>query len=219
MHTDELIARLAQAPLAPVRRLARPPVLALRWLALALLALAAVVAALGLRHDIAARMPLPEERVNLLAALATGAAAAVAAFHLALPDRSSRWALLPLPFAVFWVAGLALGCLRDLAEGGVAGLGLGTSFECLRFIVATGVPLTVLMLCMARHAARVRPGPVAALAGLAAAAVSSVALSLVHHLDSAAMILLWHGASALLVVGLARLWGARALSAMGSARR
>jgi hypothetical protein len=212
MKTDDLIARLA-AGLVPVARLPHPGVLALRWLGLALLLLGALVLASGLRHDAAARFLLPEERVNLLAALATGVAAAVAAFQLALPDRDARWAWLPVPPALFWLAGLGWGCLRDMAAGGWAGLGLGTSFECLRFILLSGVPLTAAMLWMARHAAPLRPEPVAALAGLAAAALSSVALSLIHHLDAAAMVLLWHGSAAALLVLASRRWGWRALRA------
>ncbi len=215
--TEDLIARLSRG-LAPVRRLPRPGALALRWLAAAAAALGLVIAVVGLRHDIGARMLLLEERLNLLAALLTGAAAALAAFQLALPDRSAKWALLPAPFALFWVAGLGWGCLRDLAEGGLAGLGLGTSFECLRFIVLMGVPLAAAMLWMARHAGPVRPRPVATLAGLAAAALSSVALSLVHHLDSAAMVLIWHGLSVALVTLAAGRWGARAVVAMAPGR-
>jgi hypothetical protein len=121
----------------------------------------------------------------------------VAAFQLALPDRSPRWGLLPLPFAALWVSGLGWGCLRDFAAQGMPAL--GTSFECMGFIVGFGVPLTAAMLWMARHAAPIRPRPVAALGGLAAAAVASVGLSLVHHLDAAAMILIWHGGSVALV--------------------
>lgn len=214
MRTDDLIARLATG-LRPVARLPHPLLLALGWLGLAALLLGALVAFSGLRHDAPARLLLPEERVNLAAALATGIAAAIAAFQLALPDRDERWAWLPVPPALAWLAGLGWGCLRDLAEGGWAGLGLGTSFECMRFIVLSGLPLTVAMLWMARHAAPLRPEPVAASAGLAAAALASVALSLIHHLDAAAMVLIWHGLSVLLVVIVTRRWGARAMRALG----
>jgi hypothetical protein len=212
MQTDDLIARLA-AGLAPVRRVAPPWRAALTWLGLALLVIGGAVAIFGFRHDIAQRVMLPEEQINLLAALLTGVAAAFAAFQLALPDRDSRWALLPLPFAVFWLSGLGWGCLRDLAEHG--SLRLGVSFACMRFIIGFGVPLTAAMLWMARHAAPIRPGPVAVLGGLAAAAVASVGLSLVHHLDAAAMVLIWHGGSVLLVMLASWLWGPRAMQAVG----
>ena len=212
MRTDELIRQL-DGGLKPVRRITPPWRAAAGWLGVAVLVLAAVVAVSGLRHDLAGRLMLPAERINLAAALLTGIAAALAAFQLALPDRSPRWAFLPLPFAAFWVSGLGWGCLRDLATHGT--LGLGTSFGCLSFIVGFGIPLTAAMLWMTRHAARIRPAPVAALGGLAAAAIGSVALSLVHHLDAAAMVLVWHGGSIALVTLIAWLVGPRAMQAAG----
>ncbi|MBU8543235.1 MULTISPECIES: NrsF family protein [Roseomonadaceae] len=211
MRTDDLISRLSQG-LAPVRRVTPPMQAALGWLALAFVVVAAGVALSGFRHDLEQRLMLMHEQVNMAAALATGAAAAVAAFHLALPDRSERWALLPLPFAAFWVSGLGWGCLTEFVERGWPAMHV--SLGCMSFIIGFGVPLTLGMLWMTRHAARIRPGPVAALAGLAAAAIASVGLSLVHHLDAAAMVLIWHGGSVLVVMLLARLWGARAMRAM-----
>ena len=83
----------------------------------------------------------------------------------------------------------------------------------MRFIVGFGIPLTAGILWLARHAAPIRPTPVAALAGLAAAAVASVGLSLVHHLDAAAMVLIWHGGSVALVTAAAALLGPRAMRA------
>ncbi len=212
MRTDDLIRQLSTG-LVPVRRVAPPWRTALLWLALATLLVGGAVALHGFRHDIAQRVMLMEEQVNLAAALLTGIAAAFAAFQLALPDRSPRWALLPLPFAALWLSGLGWGCLRDLAQQGWPAL--STSFGCMRFIIGFGVPLTAAMLWMARHAAPIRPGPVAALGGLAAAAIASVGLSLIHHLDAAAMVLIWHGGSIALVTAASWLFGARALRAAG----
>ena len=212
MRTEDLIARLSEG-LAPVRRVAPPMLAALGWLALALGVVGLGVAISGFRHDIEGRLMLMHEQVNLAAALLTGATAAIAAFHLALPDRSTRWALLPAPFAMFWASGLGWGCVEEfIAQGWPA---ISTSFACMRFILGFGVPLTLAMLWMTRHAAPIRPTPVAALAGLAAAAIASVGLSLVHHLDAAAMVLIWHGGSVLLVMLLARRWGAKAMRAVG----
>jgi len=211
MRTDDLIRQLANG-LTPVRRVAPPWRATASWLLLVLLVIGAGVAVAGLRHDVADRLMLPEERINLAAALLTGVAAAIAAFQLALPDRSRGWALLPLPFAAAWLSGLGWGCLRDLAAHGT--LALGTSFGCMRFIIGFGLPLTVAMLWMTRHAGPIRPAPVAALGGLAAAAIGSVGLSLVHHLDAAAMVLIWHGGSIALVTFAAWLFGPRAMRAM-----
>jgi hypothetical protein len=212
MRTDDLISELTR-DLQPVRRAAPPWRAALTWLALAGLLVGGAVALIGFRHDLAVRLMVPEERINLAAGLLTGVTAAFAAFQLALPDRSARWALLPLPFAVLWLSGLGWGCLRDIIQQGWPAL--STSFACMRFIIGFGVPLTIAMLWMARHAAAMRPGPVALLGGLAAAAIASVGVSLVHHLEAAAMVLIWHGGSIALVTAAAWLWGPRAMRASG----
>jgi len=199
MKTDDLIARLA-ADLQPVRPL-RPPVLrALGWLGLAILAVTACVAFYGLRDDFGERMTRPHEVLQLLLAGLTGVLAAVAAFQLSLPDRSPRWGLLPLPAAAGWLATMGWGCLADLARIGPQALSLGVSWGCFRFIVLMGVPLALSLVWMLRHAGPIRPVPVAALGGLAGAALCAAGLSLFHHLDAAAMVLAWHGGTTAVVV-------------------
>jgi len=199
MKTDDLISRLA-ADLRPVRPL-RPPLLrALAWLGPAIMAVAGCVAFFGLRDDFAERMTRPHEVLQLLLAGLTGVLAAVAAFQLALPDRSRRWLLLPLPAAAGWLATLGWGCLADLARIGPQALSLGVSWGCFRFIVLMGVPLALSLVWMLRHAGPIRPVPVAALGGLAGAALCAAGLSLFHHLDAAAMVLAWHGGTTAVVV-------------------
>lgn len=213
MNTDDLIARLS-AELRPVRRLAPPLLRAAAWIGLAVLVVAACVLAFGPRHDLMERLSRPHEVAQLVFALATGVLAAIAAFELSLPDRSARWALLPLPAAAGWVASLGVGCLADVAREGPQALVLGTSWGCFRFIVLMGVPLAFSLIWMLRHAGPIRPVPVAVLGGLAGAAISAVGLSLFHHLDAAAMVLAWHGGTTLLVVlgflVVGRIWGDRA---------
>ena len=213
MNTDDLIARLA-GELRPVKRLAPPLPRAAAWLGLAALVVAAAVLALGPRHDLMERLSRPHEVAQLVFALATGVLAAIAAFELSLPDRSPRWAWLPLPAAAGWIGSLGMGCLADVAREGPQALVLGTSWGCFRFIVLMGVPLAVSLVWMLRHAGPIRPVPVAVLGGLAGAAISAVGLSLFHHLDAAAMVLAWHGGSTALVVlaflAVGRIWGDRA---------
>lgn len=210
MRTEELIGRLA-ADLKPVRRLRPPLQRAALWLGFALAVVAAAVAWYGPRHDLMERLARPHEALQVALALLTGGLAAVAAFELALPDRSPRWAWLPLPAALGWVATMGWGCLADIARLGPQALVLGTSWGCLRFIVLMGVPLALTLVWLLRHAGPIRPVPVAALGALAAAALCAAGLSLFHHLDAAAMVLAWHGGSAVLVVAafalLGRGWG------------
>jgi hypothetical protein len=200
-RTEEVLADLV-ADLRPVQRLAAPGWRAAGWLTTAAAIVGAAVAWHGLRPDIGARLALPYEVGQWLASVATGVLAAVAAFLVALPDRSPRWALLPLPALAVWLASLGWGCFADLARMGPQALALGTSWSCLRFIIGVGLPLLGSMLWVLRHAASIRPVPVALLGGLAAAPLCSAGLSLFHHLDAALMILLWHGGAIALVTGL-----------------
>lgn len=208
MRSEDLIGRLA-ADLRPVRPARHPATATAIWLAVAAAVIVAAVLVSGLRHDLAARLAAGFDLPQILAATATGILAAFAAFQLALPERNRRWALLPVPAAIAWLATMGWGCLEDLARLGPEALQVGVSLPCLAFIVGLGVPLTVAMLWLARHAAWLRAGPVAALGGLSAAALASAGLSLIHYLDAALMVLVWHGLSVLVVAGLASMLGPR----------
>jgi hypothetical protein len=206
MRSEELI-RLLAADLRPVRPAPHPVAATAAWLAIVAVVIAGAVLVAGPRQDLALRLAEGFDLPQIAAATATGILAALAAFQLALPERSRRWALLPAPAAVAWFATMGWGCLQDLARLGPDALRIGMSLPCLVFIAGIGVPLTVAMLWLARHAAWLRAGPVAALGGLSAAALASVGLSFVHYLDAAAMVLAWHGMSVLVVMGLASLLG------------
>ncbi len=208
MRSEDLIQSLAST-LRPVRPAPHPARATAVWLAVvaAVIGLAMLVA--GPRHDLAERLSGGFDLPQIVLASLTGVLAAFAAFQLALPERSRRWALLPLPATAAWLATMGWGCLQDLARFGPDALQIGVSVPCLVFIVGLGVPLTVAMLWLARHAAWLRAGPVAALGGLSAAALASVGLSFIHYLDAAAMVLAWHGLSVLVVTSLAALLGPR----------
>lgn len=201
VRTEELVGSLV-ADLEPVKRLRPPMVRAAGWLALAVLVIGAVVAIKGFRPDLAARLAEPWEVAQLVAAVATGVLAAIAAFHLALPDRSGAWALLPLPGFALWLASLGWGCVADFVRLGPEGLALGTSWACLGFILALSIPLGGAMLFALRHAGPIRPVPTAATGVLSVAMLASVGLSLVHYLDAAIMVLVWHAGAVLVAVAL-----------------
>ena len=212
MKTEELIGRLA-AELRPVRRLAHPLRRCATWLAFALLVVGAAIVWSGPREDLMERLARPQDAAQILFALSTGVLAAVAAFELSLPDRAARWALLPVVPALGWVGTMGWGCLAELAAQGPQALVLGTSWGCFGFILLMGVPLSLSLVWVLRHAGPIRPVPVAAMGGLAGAALSGAALSVFHHLDAAAMVLAWHGGTTALVVllflALGRAWQAR----------
>lgn len=199
IDTDRLIEGLA-AELHPVRRLRPPLVRALAWLGFAAAVVAAIVLWHGPRPDLVARFAHADVRLEWLGSTLTGILAAVATFHLSLPDRSARWALLPVPALALWLATLGYGCLLDWFAYGPDGLVPGVSLECLQSIVTTSIPLGLGLLLMVRHAGPVRPTLTATTGALAVAALAASGLSLYHHVDAAVMILVWHvGATALVV--------------------
>lgn len=206
VRTEDLIGRLA-GELRPVRRIAPPWTQALGWLGLAAVLIALAVALHGARHDLAERMAMPQEYLSWLASAGTGVTAAFAAAMLARPDRSWRWALLPLPFLLAWVASLGMGCLADLGRLGPRAMQPEMSWGCIQFIGLLGLPLTAAMVLLLRHAGPVRPTPVLLLAGLASAALCSAGLSLFHHLDAALEVLVSHGLAVALVVLAGRVLG------------
>ncbi|MDB5374623.1 MAG: hypothetical protein JWP04_3265 [Belnapia sp.] len=217
MRSEELIGELT-AGLRPVRRMASPGRQAALWLGIAAAAIGLTVLLHGLRHDMAERMLLPHEVLQWLASVVAGGSAALAAAMLARPDRSWRWALLPVAPLLAWLGSLGWGCMADIARLGPMGEQIGTSWGCLRFILAMGIPLAAAQFWLLRHAGPVRPGRVLVLGGLASAALCSAGLSLFHHLDAAVMILLWHGGAMLLLTLLGWLLGRPVMLRRPSAR-
>ena len=204
--TPELIEILI-ADAKPVRRLRPPLVRAALWLLFAALILVALAALQGTRPDLAERLRQLTFASALAGSLLTGVLAAVAAFHLSLPDRSRLWLLLPVPTLVLWVSTIGYGCLTNWVSIGPNGIRLGTTLECFATLAIVSLPLSVVLLVMLRHAARLYPTTVAMMGGLASAGIAATALSLFHELDATAMVLLWNLGVAALAVALGGMLG------------
>lgn len=206
-----LIHRLT-ADLRPVRRLASPPRRALAWL----LVVAALALALAATTDVgrfAQRLAGATDMwLSVVGSVATAVLAAVAAFELSLPDRRPSWMLLPLPALAVWVGASGMGCLRSWVLPATHVAVMGETMDCLRFIVGLSVPLSAVLLLMLRRARPLRPVPVAAMGGLAAAAAAASLLGFVHPFDAGAVDLGVHAAAVILVVLLARGAGVRVLA-------
>lgn len=200
MRTEDLVAQLTSQA-RPVRRMAPPTVQALTWLAGAVLVLAVGVALGGVRPDLSDRMNLAHDVGQWTASVVLGVTSAFAAAMLARPDRSLRWAWLPVPAAVAWLSTLGMGCLDDSIRMGEHAFRMHESWSCLWFVTGFGLPLTAGLLLLLSHAGPVRPGPVLVTGALASCGLCSAALSLTHDLDAALMVLVWHGAG-VVVVGL-----------------
>jgi hypothetical protein len=205
-NTSDLIDALVDSA-TPVQRL-RPPFLrAALWLALAVALLGLLSIALGMRPDISVRLQQPVFVVSMIGALATAILAALAAFKLSLPDSSRWWLLLPSPALAVWVSTIGYGCLADWVRMGPGGIRMGEAARCLATLLLTSVPLSIAMLIMLRHAASLRPTAVSATGGLAIAAITSFALSLIHDLDATIMILIWNLGTAAMIAGFAGVYG------------
>jgi len=204
--TPDLIEALA-ANVAPVRRLRPPLARATLWLSFAAAVLFLLAVSHGARPDLAQRLQQPTFVVSIAASFFTGILAALAAFLVSLPDRSRAWLLLPLPTLVVWISTIGYGCLTDWVDVDAGSLRLGEAARCFATLVLTSVPLSLLMFVMLRHAAPLRPTPVALISSLAVAAITASALSLFHAFDATIMILMWNFGSAAVLVGLGALLG------------
>jgi hypothetical protein len=190
--TEELIAALS-AKTVPVRRLEAPWLRFLMWFVVASLVAGSTILNHGLRDDISDKFMSFRFQIEFWSSVLTGILAALSAFMLALPDRSDRWLLVPMPALALWGLTLSGGCYADWIAMGPDGLALGTSFECFGYILETGGLMAVPLIFMLRHAGRIRPGPVAFLAGLSVASLASATLTFFHDLDTSLMVLIWHG--------------------------
>ena len=201
------------ADLKPVRPLPPPGRRALLWLAL-VAALALVLAAVADRPAVALRLTAaPDMWLGAVGSALTMALAAIAAFQLSLPDRSPLWAWLPLPAALLWIGARGAGCLRVWLVPGTHAAVLDDSKDCLAFILALSVPLSVVLLGMLRRGHTLRPGLTAAVAGFAVAAAAATLLVFFHPYDASATDVVVHVVAVALVIIANRALGGRMLRA------
>jgi hypothetical protein len=213
-HED--IIRSLAADLEPVRPLPPPGARALIWLAVVVVA-GFGLAAIADRPAVMARLEAaPDMWLAAAGAAVTMVLAAIAAFELSLPDRNPLWALLPLPPVLLWIAASGAGCLRTWLVPDTHAAVLDDSKDCILFILAVSVPLSLLLLAMLRRAYPLRPGLAAAIAGLASAAAAATLLNLFHPYDASATDLVVHVAAVGLVVIANRAYGGRMLQAAGA---
>lgn len=204
--TPELIDRLCVST-TPVRRLRSPLLRASSWLLFAGLVLVVLAVLRGTRPDLAEHLRQPAFVTALAGSLLTGVLAAVAAFHLSLPDRSRLWLLLPVPTLGLWVSTVGYGCLTNWVSISPDGIRLGAALECFATLLIVSVPSSVILLVMLRHTARLHPTTVAMMGGLASAGIAATALSLFHELDATVIVLVWNLGAAALIVALGGIFG------------
>jgi hypothetical protein len=200
MDTDRLIERLSHAP-PPVRPLPRPLLRTLGWLVLSLPYLALVVHVMTARADLTAALTSPRFVVEQVAALATAAAAAYAAFCASIPGRDRRLLTLPLLPLAIWLGSVGGDCLVALARSDVSSLRFEEDWMCLPAIALAGSVPAALIVVMLRRGAPLAPMLTMGLGGLAAAGLGGFGLRLFHAEDASLMVLVWQlGTVALLSI-------------------
>jgi hypothetical protein len=209
--TETLIEKLA-GRLEPVRRLRKPWLRALLWIAFATLVIAVLVALRGFRADIAECLRDPGFLTPLAGAWLTGATAALTAFQISLPDRSRLWLLLPLPALALWVSGFAYGCLADwvaIPEGAPIA---ADSVRCLTTILVASAIMIALMLPMLRRTRTLRPNATAWAGILAVSGFADTAHLLIHVVDASLLVLVINLIPVALIVLLGGLAGRKAIA-------
>lgn len=191
VSTPDLIHSLT-AVAEPKPGLRHPILRVCTWLGVALGTLVSFVLIHGQRPDLATKIEDFDFAVQVWATLFTAVTAATAAFYLSLPDRSTWWAMLPLPSTVVWASGVSYGCIFHWSELGADRLTPHLVNECLPSVLAISVPLLLTILFMLRHAAPLRAVLTISMGAYAVAALAAGTLTMLHDFDTSILALLWN---------------------------
>lgn len=205
---EQLIAQLS-AGLRPVQPLPNPWRRTLLWLMPAFwgaLLFAEFADMDAFRHRM---MAAPDMWLAFVGAVLTGVLAAAAALATSVPDRSARWAWLPVPAFLLWVGASIAGCLRRGVLPFTQPEPMMHGIACIYVIVLVAVPLSMLLMVQLIRACPLRPRLTSALGGLASAGASAALLALVHPFDANAADLIAHAVAVVVVIGGNELVGAR----------
>ena len=194
-----------------MRRLASPGWRVISWFSISAAYAAMVIALMGLRPDIGAKLADPRFVIEVGAAVLTSVMAAAAAFCAGCPGRPLWERFVALPLLALWLGSLGEGCWRAWLHAGPGGLALQPDFVCFPSILLISVVPGVLIFAMIRRGAPIAPISTTALAALAAAALSAAALRLFHTEDASIMVLVWQFGSVALLTGFGALAGRRML--------
>lgn len=210
MDTDRLL-ELIEDDARPVRPLLGPWARMAVWALASAVYIVVVVALMGVREDMAARLGdrrfLLEQGISLLTALA----AAVAAFASVVPGANRKIVVLPAVLAALWLLTLGYGCMADWLQRGPAGLSITPDWLCFPAIAMVGAGPALLIVWLLRRGAPLTPVFSVALAGLAAAGLGSFGLRLFHAEDAGLMVLVWQVGSVAVLTALLACAGGRIL--------
>lgn len=208
--TEQVIDTLSEK-LQPVRPLRKPSLRAALWSVFATLIIALVAMIGASRADLAHAMTEATFLFPLVGSWLTGLTAAIAAFHVSLPDRSRRWLWLPVAPVLLWGTGFAVTCFTNPSD--IPGsLALLPESACLMTILVTSAGLLVVLLPMLRRVKTLRPNLTAWLGCLAVAGFADTAHLLVHTEQDSLLALTVNLVPCLAVIVLGGLAGRRAVA-------
>lgn len=209
MKTDDVIERLTRN-LQPVRPLRHPARRTIEWLAGTTVLLGALVAMKALVSGTPVFGLSPWLAALQLTAVGTSVTAALAAFASVVPGMSRRVIVWPCVSATAWVAGLLLGTFQ---EGGVTAMQAGAVSEwpCVLMIAICSLPPVIVLARLLHTGAPLAPRLTMALGMLAAAAAANVGACVAQPHTSSWPLLVWHGATVLVLVSAGTLAGPRVL--------
>ena len=207
----EALIDVLGAELTPVRRLPPPWLRTLGWLSMV-----AIIAVVMFMHFGASTMmhrwnAAPDLGWAAFGGVITAITAALAAFALAVPGRSIRWAWVPVPSALLWIGASGMGCLRAHVPG-MPVLDIHGANDCLIFIISFSIPLSGLLIWLLRRACPLHPVLTAVVVGLASASASASLLEICHNFDAATTDLLMHAVAVVIVVAVNAIMGGKLLS-------
>jgi hypothetical protein len=219
MQTGELIQILVEDCM-PVRPLPRPWIRTAEWLVIALLYVVLVVFVVSPRADLAAKISDWRFVVEQVLALATGIAAAAAAFAIIIPGYSRKLLALPFLSLAIWLASLGQAYIQDNIGDWVRldpdGLSLHPDWYCVPAIVLVGSVPAIAMTMMLHRGAPLTLHLTAVLGGLAAAALGSFGVRFFCSQDGSLTMLVWQFGTVCVLSAIAGCAGRRLLK--GTAR-
>jgi hypothetical protein len=199
MKTDELIEGLGRQ-LRPVRRLSPPWQRTAAWLACSVAYVAAVGTYTWIRRGTLGVETAGPYVLQQAALAVTGGVAAFAAFVSVVPGAPNRTrAAVGVPI-VMLTAALLWGTLRDMQQFGSAGFGRETDWPCVVSMTLGGLALWGMAGVMLRRGAVLEPRATTALAGIAAVSLANIEACISRIHGFTATVIVWHGATAAVVV-------------------
>jgi hypothetical protein len=209
MKTDDFIEQLTR-DVEPVAPLQRPWLRATTWLVGALVYMSVLTGIMTSTADLTANGSSSRFLFPQIAAIAISAAAAAAAFASVVPGASVRVLLWPAGAIAVWLGTLLIGSLQEWQRVGPIVLAPPEEWLCIAMIALGSVLPALGMMLMLRRGAPLTPRVTTALAVLAAAALANVGVCVSHPHPSSAVVLIWHGATLLVLVATSS-WAGRSL--------